>query len=312
QAAIRLEQLWNDLGQLYQFRLRCAYSMSAFSDSKDAAHLASICDQHSLVIPAEDYAALTLEADRLRRIALLQQKAQALETALKAREEFISIAAHELRTPIAAVKGSAQLLRRQRDHDPARLDGTLAILEQSANRLARLVDDLLDSSRMRNGHLTLACRSVDLRTIVETAAAREQELAGRLFELRAPEGPCAAWADAERLDQVMSNLLGNAVKYSPPGSTIRIDIGPRDAGWLIAVSDRGIGLPEGAAEHIFQPFARAANAAFRTSAGLGLYICREIIDMHGGHVWAESPGEGQGTTVYVSLPAGSRSPEAAA
>jgi len=110
--------------------------------------------------------------------------------------------------------------------------------------------------------------------------------------------------DPDRIDQIVTNLLENAVKYSPDGGAIQIRLAPDGDGMLVRVRDQGIGLPAGAAERIFQPFGRASNAisAHIPGLGLGLYVCHQIADQHGGRLWAESAGEGQGTTMQLWLP----------
>jgi two-component system, OmpR family, sensor kinase len=118
--------------------------------------------------------------------------------------------------------------------------------------------------------------------------------------------------DRDRIEQVLANLLGNAAKYSPDGSTIDVRVSLVDDGALLEVRDAGIGLPPGTTETIFQPFGRAANATRRQvpGMGLGLYISRQIVDQHGGRMWAASPGEGEGTTVSVWLPTAGEAPPA--
>jgi signal transduction histidine kinase len=120
---------------------------------------------------------------------------------------------------------------------------------------------------------------------------------------------CEISADPDRLEQVLANLVTNAVKYSPEGGPIRVAARPEGGGALLEVRDPGIGLSVGAAEAIFEPFGRAPNATARQipGLGLGLHICRNIVEMHGGRIWAESPGEGQGTTMCAWLPCGDTS-----
>lgn len=114
------------------------------------------------------------------------------------------------------------------------------------------------------------------------------------------------WGDADRLEQVLTNLLENAVKYSPTGGEVTLQLQADAEGLLLTVRDTGIGLPAGAEEVVFEPFGRASNATANRvpGMGLGLYICRDIVQRHGGRIWVESPGEGQGTTAFVWLPHG--------
>ena len=231
------------------------------------------------------------------------------EEAVRARDRFLSIAAHELKTPVTALKGTAQLLLRRQARgqlDPTRLARTLAILNTSATRLAELTDDLLDVARIRTGHLPLAPRPTDLVALVREAMARASEQLGatqRLI-LESPGDPPAVAADAARVDQVLMNLLDNAMKYSPDGGAITVTVRAEAGGVVTRVRDEGIGVPAGAAETIFAPFGRAANAVAGSlpGMGLGLYICHNIIERHGGWIRAESDGEERGTTFSFWLP----------
>ncbi|MDQ3548811.1 MAG: GAF domain-containing protein [Chloroflexota bacterium] len=231
------------------------------------------------------------------------------EDAVRARDEFLSIASHELRTPIAALKGATQLILRRRargDRDEERLTRTLTILNETADRLTGLTDDLLDVSRLRTGHLTLTIEPIDLSALVASVVERSRDDFEGHHEivLDAFPGSLPIPIDPSRIDQVISNLLDNAVKYSPAGGRIRITVGTDGNGIRVSVHDEGIGLPDESTESIFEPFGRATNAAISNlpGMGLGLYICRNIINLHGGWIRAESPGEGQGTTNMFWLP----------
>jgi signal transduction histidine kinase len=235
------------------------------------------------------------------------------QTAVKARDRFVSIASHELRTPIARVKGYAEMLlaaRSDGDLTDEMLERSLRRIDNASDRLAGLVRDLLDLSRITAGKLPLRLRSIDLTDLVRDAASRYQEhLAGA-----SPSGkllldivgkPVTVSGDPDRIEQVLTNLLDNAVKYSPEGPELRMRVQPKARGVLLEVSDRGIGLPsQAAADRIFEPFSRADNAEQRqiTGMGLGLYICRNIVEQHHGRIWARSEGEGRGTTISVWLP----------
>jgi signal transduction histidine kinase len=222
------------------------------------------------------------------------------------------VAAHELRTPITTVKGYAQMLQRTMRRgalDEERLARSLDALVGVANRLTGLTSDLLDVGRLRTGQLALRREQADLAALVRSLAERFQTTLDDTHRLvlAAPAAPCAACTaavDVPRVEQVFDNLLDNAVKYSPEGGEVRIDVRPEGSGVAVSVRDSGIGLPPGAAEQIFEPFGRAANATERNvpGMGLGLYVCRGIVEQHGGWIRAESPGDGQGTTITVWLP----------
>lgn len=229
--------------------------------------------------------------------------------AVRARDEFLSIASHELRTPITGLKGAAQLLERL--HKKGTLDadrllrftGTVA---ETGGRLGRLVDDLLDVSRLHTGQMQVRPRPTDLLLLVREAVEQlESETAERSQIVEVGHGPWLVEADPDRIKQVVGNLLDNAAKYSSEGGEINIRLERESTGIVVRVADAGIGLPDGTAESIFEPFGRARNAAERhiPGMGLGLYVCRQIAVAHSGRLWAESAGEGQGTTFSLWLPA---------
>ena len=238
--------------------------------------------------------------------ARLHQEAQA---AVKARDRFVSIASHELRTPIARVKGYAEMvLASHSDGDltDEMLRRSLKRIDNAADRLALLVRDLLDVSKISAGNLPMRLRSVDMTELVGEVVGRyhEQLNGSGVLLLDLVGSPSVVTADPDRLEQVLTNLLDNAVKYSPDGAELRVRVQPKARGVLVEVQDRGIGLPPAAADRIFEPFSRASNAEDRqiTGMGLGLYICRNIVEQHRGRIWARSEGEGHGTTISVWLP----------
>jgi len=250
-----------------------------------------------------------LELARLRARAREQevQARQAAEAATRARDEFLSIASHELRNPVAGIKGTAQLLQRMRRAgrlDDERLDRYLGAIEVGSNRLTTLTEDLLDVSRLQQGALPLRLRPTDLVALVRDVVARLPEQTRQRVRADLADGVQPITVDPDRVEQVVVNLLDNAAKYSVPQDAIDLSLEPDESGVLLRVRDRGIGLPAGVAEQIFQPFGRAANAqaANIPGLGLGLYICRRIAQQHGGTLRAESDGEGLGTTVLLRLP----------
>jgi signal transduction histidine kinase len=256
---------------------------------------------------------LHLAEDLARRAALAMDNGRLYrdaQTAIAARDQFLSVAAHELRTPITAINGFGELLRREVHGvapDAARITRFVDRLIGAGGRLAALVEDMLDVSRIRLGQLPLRLQPVDLTGLVRRVALAFQEQHGagqHRFQLDFPSAPCVVVADDDRIEQVLSNVLENAVKYTPGGGTIRIAVRIGESAARVTVTDRGIGLPLEALESIFEPFGRAANATRSNlpGLGLGLFICRNIVERHGGRIWAESRGEGHGTTMTVWLP----------
>ncbi len=329
EAALCVEELWNSLARSCQFSLRCAYPLALFARETDVDGLREVCSKHANVVPTEAYTLLSNDVERLRAVALLEQKALALESevaertrllqaeqearstaeaALKIREEFLWIASHELRTPVATLKGSAQLLSRWHVRgyaEPHRVEKTLFVIERAADQLTALIGNLLDVARLKSGALPVEKRELDLCQVVTDWVewAQNQFEETHLFSASLANPPCSVLADRERLDQVMANLLENAVKYSPQGGTVALSLDEAEGGWQLAVSDQGIGVPAGSEEHIFEPFGRASNAlsSHIPGMGLGLHICREIVTAHGGRIWAES-GLEDGTALVVWLP----------
>jgi len=234
-----------------------------------------------------------------------------LREAVRAREEFLSVASHELRTPLTPLKGFASLtLQRleQSEAPPERawLLKAMRSMSRQTERLARLVDDLLDTARIQSGRFDLTCKPVDLLPVVSEVLERFEPRGteGLRFHLEPPPGPLEGVWDAARLDQVITNLLSNAVRYSPQGGTISLSFSVSPSHVELRVRDEGIGIPSESLARLFQPFSRASNATSRHfgGLGLGLFICREIVDRHGGTIWAESPGPHQGSCFHVRLP----------
>src|SRR5262245_59694942 len=201
-------------------------------------------------------------------------------------------------------------MRGQLDDD--RLHRSLATIDEAADRLTTLVDDLLDVSRIRTGHLPLRLTTVDLVATLREVPNRYRDHLGEqhTLTLDLPDQLVEASVDVDRLEQNVTNLLSNAVKYSPTGGEVRLSLVGGEGGALVQVTDSGIGLPPDSLEAIFQPFGRAANATRRSlpGMGLGLYICRTLVERHGGRIWATSGGENRGTTFGLWLPHAERIP----
>jgi signal transduction histidine kinase len=234
-----------------------------------------------------------------------------LREAVRAREEFLSVASHELRTPLTPLKGFAALTlqRMEKGEDfpeRERFLKALRSMSRQTDRLHRLVDDLLDTSRIQAGRFELERQQVDLvplvREVLERFELRGQEGLHFLFE--PPPSPIEGFWDGPRLEQVVTNLLSNAVRYSPQGGTVQVRFLLTSEHAELQVRDEGIGIPPESLASLFQPFARASNATSRHfgGLGLGLFICREIVQRHGGDIWAESPGPHRGSSFHVRLP----------
>ena len=242
-------------------------------------------------------------------MAEAQQHQQRLAEADRLKDEFLAMLAHELRNPLAAIGGALQLLRRQGWPAPDdERSWSLEVLERQSAHLARLIDDLLDVSRVSRGKIRLRRERLDARLVLERAAeAVRVPAAERRHELRLalPDEPLWVEADPTRLEQVLVNLLGNAVKYTEPGG--RIDLsGERDgADWVFRVRDTGAGIDPAVLPHIFEPFTQADKTLDRSQGGLGigLTLVHRLVALHGGRVSAASDGLGQGSEFVVRLPA---------
>ena len=253
-----------------------------------AAHLALACD-------LAERAALAADNARLYREA---------QAAIGARERFFAVAAHELRSPVTTIRGFAELLVGRLPPGPA-AQAARRIVEAST-RLTALTDDLLDLTAIRLDQLPLRPIPFDLAALVREVAQRYREQPGTGHRVRAvvEPAPCPVVADRDRLEQVLGNLVDNAIKYGPAGGEIVLTLRTEGEGVLVAVRDEGRGLPPDATEVMFAPFERLGTAAGRAlpGLGLGLAICRGIVERHGGRIWAEGAGTEGGTTVRVWLP----------
>lgn len=222
---------------------------------------------------------------------------------------FVSIVSHELKTPIALIKGYVSTLRREdATWDPAFVQESLSIIEEEADRLADLVENLLEASRLQAGGVTLEKNEVDLPALARRLVTRfDTQSAQHTFEVHFPAGFPVVWADERRLEQVLSNLLSNAIKYAPEGKVVVSGEVHGDQ-VVVCVSDEGPGIAPADLPHIFDRFYRASEVTNRTKgAGLGLYLARAVVEAHGGRIWADTPAKG--ARICFSLPL-ERPPEA--
>ena len=228
------------------------------------------------------------------------------EQANRAKDLFLATLSHELRTPLATILMSAQILGGVAMEGVAARHATAA-LGRAVGNLTKLIDDLLDISRIVSGKLMLDLQSVDLTTIVEHAiedARPAIERKGLALALDMGEAIGPVHGDPVRLQQVVANLLGNAIKFTPKGGTITVGLRAAADRAELVVSDDGIGIRPEALPHLFDRFVQAEGSMTRAHGGLGLglAIVRHLVDVHGGEVWAESAGVGKGSTFRVVLP----------
>ncbi|HET9109322.1 MAG TPA: ATP-binding protein, partial [Ktedonobacterales bacterium] len=278
-------------------------------------------DELDLTAAVARLAGLIIERDRLlHEREQARSRALALAEANRRMDEFLSIASHEIKTPLTAIKANVQLARRQaiRALTIAREQGYAQARElelvanlaaraaAAADRQERLVADLLDVSRLTSSHLELRPERVDLAEILRDTI-EEQRLTqpGRRLHVSGLVGPMMVEADAERIRQVITNYLGNALKYSPEGCPVEIQLAVEAQRARVTVRDEGTGIPREELERIWDRFQRAADAQHVSGSsvglGLGLYIAREIVERHHGAVGVESV-VGRGSTFWFTLP----------
>ncbi|OLD08488.1 MAG: hypothetical protein AUI90_06955 [Deltaproteobacteria bacterium 13_1_40CM_3_69_14] len=221
-----------------------------------------------------------------------------------AKDVFLADVIHELKTPLAAAKAQAQLALHQLGD--RRTDATTArslrLISRQIDRLNRLVGDLLEASRLEAGAVELQTSQFDLSALLEEMRNRMQPLGDRHpIRINAPE-KLSLIADKDRIEQVLANLLSNAIRYSPEGGPIEVDAETTGDGVHIRVRDRGLGIPREHQQLVFERFGRAHGSAFG-GLGLGLAISKGIVERHGGRIWVESTGRpGEGSVFHVQLP----------
>ncbi|MBI5068229.1 MAG: PAS domain-containing protein [Deltaproteobacteria bacterium] len=237
-------------------------------------------------------------------LALAEAARRRAQEADAAKDLFLAGLSHELRTPLSVILLQSQLLQRA-PLEAAAVARSAATIEANARRQARLVDELLDLSRITTGKLTLSAAEVDWKVLVEevVAAARpEAEAKGVRLEVD-ESGPVSCWGDAVRLQQVVGNLVANAVKFTPGGGRVNVRVGAVDGVARVTVADTGRGIDPSFLPHVFEKFAQEHPGARQDPGiGLGLSIVHDLVALHGGRVQAESPGRDLGATFTVEIP----------
>jgi signal transduction histidine kinase len=366
--AVRLEELWNELAELHDFSLLCAYAMGNFVGTAHAKGFQRVCRAHTHVVPTESYTRSD-EAGRLLEIALLQQRARALESevehrreleqrlreslaarrrteaalrererqleaaladreealrrersarteaetaraaaeaANRAKSDFLAVMSHELRTPLNAVAGYSDLLELG-VHGPlthAQRDAVSRI-RRSGVHLLGLINEVLNYARVESGNTRYEMADVPLDELLRTADAlvHPQMLARGLRFAYAPcDSAVTVRADAEKVQQILVNLLGNATKFNEPGGSVRIACSVKPRKVLVQVTDDGIGIPPEKLDSIFDPFVQVDTRLTRAQegVGLGLAISRDLARGMGGDLTAAST-PGQGSTFTLTL-----------
>lgn len=249
------------------------------------------------------YAPLVNEENKLRNVILSVRDITHFRTADEIKATFISIVSHELRTPVALIKGYASTLRRDdAKWDKRTISDSLAVIEEEADRLSKMVDDLLDASRLQAGGLSLNQADVSLPNLALRVEARfSAQSPKHKIITEFPENFPIILGDENRLEQVISNLVSNALKYAGEGE-IKISGSVASDQVIVCVSDQGPGINKRDIPHIFDRFYRSTSAVKHTKgAGLGLYLARAIVEAHGGRIWADA-SVSSGARICFSLP----------
>jgi heavy metal sensor kinase len=245
-------------------------------------------------------------ADELRRLAVtLNTMLDRVQAGVQEKRRFVADASHELRTPLSVMRAELDVHLLDAELDPAARE-TLESTQEEVRRMSVTVENLLELARIDEGRVALELTDVDLRDLALAGAEAVAALAAaKDLEVRAAGGAAPARGDEERLARVIGNLLGNAIKYAPPGTAIEVTTRVDGDDAVLAVRDLGPGIPAGMLGTIFDRFVRAdaARVSEAGGSGLGLAIAREIVEAHGGRIWVEST-EGAGGTFTFSIPRG--------
>jgi two-component system CheB/CheR fusion protein len=246
------------------------------------------------------------EAEMRRQIATAEQAREIAEDALRLKDEFLATLSHEIRTPLNAVIGWTRILL-SRTVDPAMLDNALRVIDRNARAQSRLVEDMLDMARIVSGKLRLELGPVDL--VAATAAAIDvvapaAAAKGVRIDAALNTRPRAIVADSDRVQQIAWNLLSNAVKFTPPGGRVEVAIPDEPGPVRLIVADTGQGIAPDFLPFVFERFRQANASTSRTEGGLGLglSLVRQLVELHGGRISAESPGPGKGAVFTVTFP----------
>jgi PAS domain S-box-containing protein len=274
-------------------------------------------------LPDEEDSLFQLALEHLGRQALDRARAYEAEAAARRdaeaanrdKDEFLAVLSHELRTPLTAVLGWAHMLRTWSIEpaavDPAKLRRGLAVIESNSSALVRAMDSILDVKRSLAGNIELSCAPLDLgaRVLEVVEAVRPvAEAAGLTLTLSVAEGAPPVDGDAARIAQIVNNLLANAIKFTPRGGRIDVEVSAVDSDLRFTVTDTGEGIAPEFLPRVFERFRQADGSRTRVHGGLGigLSIVKHLVELHGGTVTAESRGRGQGATLTVRLPAATK------
>lgn len=252
----------------------------------------------------------SIEAELERRVRErteeLNTANEALQMADRRKDEFLATLAHELRNPLAPIRNALEILRLS-SNDPAVTESARAVMERQIHQLVRLIDDLLDVSRITQGKLRLVKEPVDLRQVIDSAIEQSRpvlEKAGQELVVELPAAEIRLHGDRLRLAQVFTNILNNAAKYSESGGVVRLTARQAGERVIVRIRDSGVGIPAEMLPRVFEPFSQVDRTLQRAQGGLGigLNLVQRLVELHGGSVSARSDGPGHGAEFSVELP----------
>lgn len=255
---------------------------------------------------ARSFAIVTHDLTESEAVQAQRKRADGLAAANRSKEEFMALLSHELRNPLSPILNAIHILRHMKTNDPI-VEQAATTIDRQVGIMVRLVDDLLDASRITKGKLRLVKERIDLRIAVQRAVESVRPLTDARkhdFSVSLPTEPVWVSADIGRIEQVIVNLLNNAAKYTDPGGLIRVNV-QMDAGeGVIHVRDNGVGIAPNLLPHIFELFTQVDGTLGRSQGGLGigLALASNLVQMHGGRLQATSEGPGQGCEFTVHLP----------
>lgn len=246
---------------------------------------------------------ITRDVTERRREEQLERERNAAQEREKARQRFLQIAAHELRNPMQGIRGILELIQERADCECGidERPSLVAMMTKEVDRMSTLLDDVLEAYRIDDPGFRINQAPMDLHAAITSALApMKAACPDYVFDVQLSPAAQRMWGDRLRLEGVIRNLLDNAVKYSPPGSCIRVTTSRGREGLHIAVADQGMGIPENEIGQVFEGFFRGSNLGKKDPGGmgLGLHLCRQIVERHGGRIWAESL-LGCGTTIHM-------------
>jgi signal transduction histidine kinase len=265
-----------------------------------------IWTEHRVAAIRDEAGAIVALEGVARDVTVQRHVEDELRHANQLKDEFLATLSHELRTPLNAIVGWSQMLQSGK-LTPDLLPRAVDAIARNALAQRQLINDVLDVSRIINGKMRLELRMFDLTEAVRGAVeAFKPAVEAKQLELvvSQPPGGLPLLADPDRLQQVFWNVLSNAVKFTPAGGRIELEVRVADGAVLVEVRDTGVGIPEWFLPHVFERFRQVDSAMNRShhGLGLGLALVRHLVELHGGTIWAASEGEGRGTTIGLKLP----------